>query len=171
MAGKWSIFVIKRDHDWATLRRNGAPTAFTLMSPSGHRLDCIALGQERQDVPEIETCYELGKGLQLSSQQDQVPVHVRLPPARRWRRGNDRLPTPDGTTPLCVGRGDMNCLLCETYGDSVEKALSTSRIVNSDLLLETEQHSSHLRKKRCCLHQILNLRNENLLSTPVRQCI
>ena len=36
---------------------------------------------------------------------------------------------------------------------------------------ETEQHSSHLRKIGACLHQILNLRNENLLSTPVRQCV
>ena len=34
-----------------------------------------------------------------------------------------------------------------------------------------EQHSSHLRKIGACLHQILKLRNENLLSTPVRQCI
>ena len=34
-----------------------------------------------------------------------------------------------------------------------------------------EQHSSHLRKIGACLHQILYLRNENLLSTPVRQCI
>ena len=33
-----------------------------------------------------------------------------------------------------------------------------------------EQHSSHLRKLGACLHQILNLRNENLLSTPDRQC-
>ena len=33
-----------------------------------------------------------------------------------------------------------------------------------------EQHSSHLRKKGACLHQILNLRKENLLSTPERQC-
>ena len=32
----------------------------------------------------------------------------------------------------------------------------------------TEQHSSHLRKIGACLHQIFNLRNENLLSTPVR---
>ena len=30
--------------------------------------------------------------------------------------------------------------------------------------------SSHLRKIGACLHQILNLRKENLLSTPVRQC-
>ena len=28
-----------------------------------------------------------------------------------------------------------------------------------------------LRKIGACLHQLLNLRNENLLSTPVRQCI
>ena len=34
-----------------------------------------------------------------------------------------------------------------------------------------EQHSSHLRKIGAGLHQLLNLRNENLLSTPVRQCI
>ena len=37
---------------------------------------------------------------------------------------------------------------------------------------QKEQHSSHLRKIGACLHhQLLNLRNENLLSTPVRQCI
>ena len=36
---------------------------------------------------------------------------------------------------------------------------------------ETEQHSFHLRIIGVCLHQILNLRNETLLSTPVRQCI
>ena len=35
-----------------------------------------------------------------------------------------------------------------------------------------EQHSSFLRKKEgVCLHQRLNLRNENLLSIPARQCI
>ena len=34
-----------------------------------------------------------------------------------------------------------------------------------------KQHSSHLRKVGACLHQILNLRNENLLSTPERRCI
>ena len=33
-----------------------------------------------------------------------------------------------------------------------------------------EQHSFHLRKIGVCLYQILNLRNENLLSTPARQC-
>ena len=33
-----------------------------------------------------------------------------------------------------------------------------------------EQYSSHLRKIGACLHQLLNLRNENLLSTPERQC-
>ena len=37
--------------------------------------------------------------------------------------------------------------------------------------IKRKQHSSHLRKTGACLHQILNLRNENLLSTPVRQCI
>ena len=33
-----------------------------------------------------------------------------------------------------------------------------------------EQHSSRLRKIGACLHQLLNLRNENLLSTPERRC-
>ena len=34
-----------------------------------------------------------------------------------------------------------------------------------------KQHSSHLRKTGACLrHQILNLRNENLLSPPERRC-
>ena len=31
-------------------------------------------------------------------------------------------------------------------------------------------HSSHIRKIGACLHQLLNLRKENLLSTPERQC-
>ena len=35
---------------------------------------------------------------------------------------------------------------------------------------KTKQHSSHLRKIGACLHQILNLRNETLLSTPARRC-
>ena len=34
-----------------------------------------------------------------------------------------------------------------------------------------EQHSSHLRKIGATLHQLLNLRKESLLWTPVRQCI
>ena len=33
-----------------------------------------------------------------------------------------------------------------------------------------KQHSSHLRKIGACLHQVLNPRNENLLSTPERRC-
>ena len=33
-----------------------------------------------------------------------------------------------------------------------------------------EQHSSRLRKIGACLHQLLNLRNENLLWTPERRC-
>ena len=33
-----------------------------------------------------------------------------------------------------------------------------------------KQHSSHFQKIGACLHQILNLRNENLLSPPERQC-
>ena len=35
---------------------------------------------------------------------------------------------------------------------------------------KTKQHSSYLRKSGVCLHQLSNLRNEKLLSTPVRQC-
>ena len=34
-----------------------------------------------------------------------------------------------------------------------------------------KQYSSHFRKIGACLHQIFKLRNENLLSTPVRQRI
>ena len=33
-----------------------------------------------------------------------------------------------------------------------------------------EQHSSHIWKIGACLHQLFNLRNENLLSTPERRC-
>ena len=43
-----------------------------------------------------------------------------------------------------------------------------TRQINGEKL---KQYSSHLRKIGACLrHQILNLRNENLLSTPVRRC-
>ena len=35
---------------------------------------------------------------------------------------------------------------------------------------KTEQHYSHHRKTGACLHQLLNLRKENLLSTPARRC-
>ena len=35
---------------------------------------------------------------------------------------------------------------------------------------KTKKHSSHLRKIGACLHPMLNLRNENLLSTPERRC-
>ena len=48
------------------------------------------------------------------------------------------------------------------------------KLAKSVLKLEEknkEQHSSHLRENGVCLHQILNVRNENLLSTPVRQCM
>ena len=38
-------------------------------------------------------------------------------------------------------------------------------------LKEKGQHSSHLRKAGACLHQLVNLRNETLLSTPARRCI
>ena len=36
---------------------------------------------------------------------------------------------------------------------------------------KTKQHPSHFRRIGACLHQLLNLRNENLLSTPERRCI
>ena len=47
------------------------------------------------------------------------------------------------------------------------------RLAKSVLKLkeQTKQHSSHLRKIGACLHQILNLRNENLLWTAERRCI
>ena len=47
------------------------------------------------------------------------------------------------------------------------------RLAKSILKLKEKikQHSAHLRKIGACLHQLLNLRNENLLSTPARQCI
>ena len=42
--------------------------------------------------------------------------------------------------------------------------------VYSNQRSEKEQHSSHLKKIGACLHLLLNLRNENLLSTPERRC-
>ena len=36
---------------------------------------------------------------------------------------------------------------------------------------KTKQHSSHLRKIGACLHQLVNLRNENLLWTAERRCM
>ena len=36
--------------------------------------------------------------------------------------------------------------------------------------LKTNKPSSHLRKIGACLHQLLNLRNKNLLWTPERRC-
>ena len=49
---------------------------------------------------------------------------------------------------------------------------ATWRLAKSVLNLKekTKQHSSHLRKIGVCLHQILNLSNENLLWTLVRRC-
>ena len=46
------------------------------------------------------------------------------------------------------------------------------RLAKSVLKLKekTKQHSSHLRKIGACMHQILNLGNENLLSTQERRC-
>ena len=47
------------------------------------------------------------------------------------------------------------------------------RLAKSVLKLKekTKPHSSRLRKIGACLHQIVNLRNENLLSTLARRCI
>ena len=45
-ARRWSRFVIKQDSVWATFGENGEPTASTPLSPSGHRIGCIAFGQE-----------------------------------------------------------------------------------------------------------------------------
>ena len=44
------------------------------------------------------------------------------------------------------------------------------KLAQNVLKLKEHQNSSHLRKIGACLHQLLNLRNENLLSTPERQC-
>ena len=46
------------------------------------------------------------------------------------------------------------------------------KLVKSVLKLKEHQRAafSHLRKIGACLHQLLNLRKENLLSTPARQC-
>ena len=61
----------------------GDPTAVSPTSSSGHRLDYFVFGL---DVSEIETCYELGKELQLSSQYDQ-----RNHAALRWAMRDDSL--------------------------------------------------------------------------------
>ena len=37
-------------------------------------------------------------------------------------------------------------------------------------VLNLKEQTSHFRKMSACLHQILNFRNENLLSTPERRC-
>ena len=44
------------------------------------------------------------------------------------------------------------------------------RLAKSILKKEKKQHSSHLREIGACLHLILNLKNENLLSTSERRC-
>ena len=95
--------------------------------PSGHQLDCIAFGQERLNVAEIETCSELGKGLQLRSQYDDVPVHVRLPLARRWRRGTDR-------DPSCPRRNNA-ALRWAIRDESICEACA-KHLVDSDLPLD-----------------------------------
>ena len=88
---------------------HGDPTAFTPMSPSGHRLDYIAFRRERLDVAEIETCCELGKGPQLSSHYHHVPVHVPLLVAtlapRHW---TEILLAPLEPRRLALG-GEMIC--------------------------------------------------------------
>ena len=110
-------------------------TAFTPMSPSGHRLDYIAFGQERLEVADIETYYEHGKGLQLSSQYDHVPDHVRLPLATLETRQRQR-PSCTRWNHAALRWAMRDESLCEAYRDSVEQALTTSHIVNSDLPLD-----------------------------------
>ena len=51
-----------------------------------------------------------------------------------------------------------------------EAAWKLAKNIQKSKRRKTEQHSSHLRKKEVCLHQLLNLRKENLLSTPERRC-
>ena len=115
--------------------RNVDPTTFTPLSTSGHRIDCTAFGRKRLDKAEIETCYELGKSLQPSTQCDHVPVHVQLPPARRWRRVKDRNPSCPRWNHAALRRAMRDESPCEAYRDSVEQALKDSNIVNSDLPL------------------------------------
>ena len=88
------------------------------MAPSDHRLDYTAFGQE--------TCSELGKGLQLRSQYDDVSVHVRLLPARRWRRGTDRDPSCR-LNHTALRWAVKNDSLCEAYA---------KHLVDSDLPLD-----------------------------------
>ena len=61
-------------------------------------------------------------------------------------------------------------------GDTVTRARCPRSSVEADqkhpeIKGENKTTSLHLRKIGACLHQILHLRNEYLLSTPVRQCI
>ena len=116
--------------------RNGDPTVFTPLSPSGHRIDYIAFRQERLDKAEFETCCKLGKSLHLSTQCDHVPVHVRLPPARRWRRDRNRNPSCPRWNHAALNWAMRDESICEAYRDSVEQALIDSNIVNYDWPLD-----------------------------------
>ena len=61
----------------------------------------------------------------------------------------------------------------ETEGQEQGAREAAWKLAKSVLKLKEHERAtlSHLRKIGACLHQILNLRNENLLSTPVRHCI
>ena len=87
-------------------------------------------------MAEIESCYELGKGLQLGSQYDHVPFHVRLQLVRRWRRDKDRDPSCTRWNNAALRWVVRDKSLCDTYFASVEQALSTSNMVHSDLILD-----------------------------------
>ena len=55
-------------------------------------------------------------------------------------------------------------------GDRVARARCPRSSVEAGQKCAKEQHSSHLQKIGAWLHQLLNLRNEYLLSTPARRC-
>ena len=104
-AGKWSTFATKRDCAWAILGEMVNQQLSLRCLPQAIDLTTLPLGRNALMLRKSRLAHELGKWLQLSSQYDHVPVHFRLPPARRWRRGNDRdPPCPAETVLPCVGR-------------------------------------------------------------------
>ena len=104
-ARRWSTFVIKQDFAWATLGEM-ATRPLSLGCPlETTESDYIAFGQERLEKAEIETCYKLGKSLQLSTQYD----HVRFMSDSRLRDvgeevGTGTLHAQDGTMLRYVGQ-------------------------------------------------------------------
>ena len=86
--------------------RNGDPTAFLSDDPpQATRFDHIAFGQERLEVAEIETCYELGK---RGSSRAHNTTKSRFMVAGHLRDVGAVAPeillAPAGTMLPCVGR-------------------------------------------------------------------